>query len=423
MFAESSVTIQTQDEENTELQFPASLVQRPENFDSLMGQAAEAIERGENPDFVLDDFRLTDPAERGMIQATLSQMQQLHHRGRDHIWAYYTRNMVRPVILSRNKVDVVIGNPPWLNYRNTYDVLRTELESLSRHRYGIWAGGRYATHQDVAGLFFARSVELYLKDDAVIGFVMPHSALQTGQYGKWRSGRWRAGNSGQSVHVDFEYKKAWDLEQLEPNDFFPVPASVVFARKCPPDSPGKALPELVERWQGPAGGNAMRRQTGEITDTGVVGDSPYAGIARQGATIVPRCLFFVNETANTAVIQAGQTITVNPRRGSQDKAPWKDLDLTAISSQTIENSHLFDVHLGETVAPYVTLEPLKALLPLKQGEAAISRDENGPGGIRLGGLERRMRDRWQTVSRIWEEKTSPGQPTEPAGPVGLRAEL
>ena len=52
--------------------------------------------------------------------------------------------------------------------------------------------------------------------------------------------------------------------------------------------------------------------------------------------------------------------------------------------------------------PYVTLEPLKALLPLKQGDDAIPTDANGTGGIRLGGLERRMRERWQTVSRLWE---------------------
>ena len=101
-------------------------------------------------------------------------------------------------------------------------------------------------------------------------------------------------------------------------------------------------------------------------------------------------------------MQVAPTVTVNPRRGSQDKAPWKDLNLTAITGQTVENRHLFDVHLGETIAPYVTLEPLKALLPLKRGDAAIPTDQNGPGGIRLGGLERRMRERWQTVSTLWE---------------------
>ena len=147
----------------------------------------------------------------------------------------------------------------------------------------------------------------------------------------------------------------------------------------------------------------MRRESIGITDTGAAGDSPYAGYSRQGATIVPRCLFFVNETENTAVVQAAPTVTVNPRRGSQDKAPWKDLDLDAITGQTVEDSHLFDVHLGETVAPYVALEPLKALLPLKRGDAAIPAYDDDPGRIRLGGLERRMRGRWRTISQLWEE--------------------
>ena len=111
----------------------------------------------------------------------------------------------------------------------------------------------------------------------------------------------------------------------------------------------------------------MRRELAGITDTSVTGDSPYAALSRNGATIFPRVLFFVNETENPAIIQAGNTITVNPRRGSQDKAPWKDLNLNEITSQTIERNHLFDVHLGETVAPYVTLEPLQALVPYKDG--------------------------------------------------------
>ena len=254
----------------------------------------------------------------------------------------------------------------------------------------------------MAGLFFARSVDLYLNDGGVIGFVLPHSALQAGQHSKWRGGRWRGGKSGPSVQVDFALKPAWDLERLEPNTFFPVPASVVFARKLPQDASGKPLAGSVERWRGRAGADDVRRESAGITDTGRAGGSPYAGYSRQGATIVPRCLFFVDETTNTAIVQAAPTVTVNPRRGNLDKAPWKDLDLTAITGQTVENRHLFDVHLGETIAPYVALEPLKALLPLKRGDAAIFIDNNGPGGIRLGGLERRMRERWQTVSSLWE---------------------
>ena len=402
MFAEHQITIQTRDEENTDLVFPVSLVERAEDFDALMGDVSAAIERRGDPFLALDDNHINDPAERQTIGETIRTMQRLHNRGRNHIWAYYTRNMVRPVALSRSKVDVLIGNPPWINYNQTADILRDELQSLSRNRYGIWSGGRYATHQDVAGLFFSRSVDLYLKNGGVIGFVLPHSALQAGQYAKWRGGQWRVRKTGPSVQVDFTFKFAWDLEQLKPNSFFPIPASVVFARKLSQDASGKALAGRVERWQGSAGAKNVRREVVGITDTGAAGESPYGGHSRQGATIVPRCLFFVNETENTAIVQAAPTVTVNPRRGSQDKTPWKDLDLTAITGQTVEKRHLFNVHLGETVAPYVTLEPLKALLPLKQGDAAIPTDDDGPGGIRLGGLERRMRERWQTVSRLWE---------------------
>ena len=407
MFAENEITIQTRDDENTELVFPVSLVERAENFDALMGDISAYIEQGEDPFLALQDNHVNNPAEREIIGNTIAAMQGLHDRGRDHIWAYYTRNMVRPVALSRAKVDVVIGNPPWINYNQTADILRTGLQSLSRDSYGIWAGGRYATHQDVAGLFFARSVDLYLKDGGVIGFVLPHSALQAGQYSKWRSGRWRASSAGRSVQVDFTLKPAWDLEPLEPNTFFPVPASVVFARKCPADAAGKPLAGSVERWRGRAGAEDVRREPAGITDTGAVGDSPYAGLSRQGAVIVPRCLFFVNETANAAIVQAAPTVTVNPRRGGQDKAPWKDLDLTAITGKAVERSHLFDVHLGETIVPYVALEPLKALLPLKHDDTAIPADDNGPGGIGLGGLERWMRERWQTVSALWESNRAP----------------
>ena len=159
----------------------------------------------------------------------------------------------------------------------------------------------------------------------------------------------------------------------------------------------------MELWQGGAGANNVRREAVKITNTGTDGNSPYGALSRNGATVFPRVLFFVNETENTAIVQAAPTVTVNPRRGAQDKTPWKDLDLTAITGQTVEKRHLFSVHLGETVAPYVNLEPLRVLLPLKQGDAAIPTDDDGPGGIRLGGLERRMRERWQTVSRLWEE--------------------
>ena len=70
-------------------------------------------------------------------------------------------------------------------------MLRRELERQSKDLYDIWVGGRYATHQDVAGLFFARCVDLYLDEGGAIGaMVMPHiESCAPGSTRKWRSGR------------------------------------------------------------------------------------------------------------------------------------------------------------------------------------------------------------------------------------------
>ena len=404
MFAQVDVTVQVGDEQNTELVFPKRLVQQSERFDALMGDIAEAIEHHADPHVALDDHGIHDSDERQTLEDTVEALRQLHHDRRDHIWAYYTRNLVRPVALHHSKVDVIVGNPPWINYNQTVSILRTELVRQSRTVYGIWAGGRYATHQDVASLFFTRSVALYLKDGGIIGMVMPHSALQAGQHARWRKGEWRQTSGGfNTLSVDFSYKTPWDLEQLKPNTFFPIPASVAFAKRLGVAHKGIPLAGNVERWLGTPDRPDVQRILVPITDASK-GPSPYAEHSFQGAVIVPRRLFFVEETENPAIIQAGGTVTVKPREGSQDKAPWKDLRPPAITGQTVEAQHVFKIHLGETLGPYVTLDPLKAVLPLKKGEYEIPRDKNGVGGIRLGGLERQMRVRWQTVSRLWEDK-------------------
>ena len=97
----------------------------------------------------------------------------------------------------------------------------------------------------------------------------------------------------------------------------------MFARRIGENADSTPLSGDVERWLGEPGDAADRQLLTAITDTSADSVSPYANYARQGAIVVPRCLFFVNEAANPAIIQAGQTVTVDPRRGPQDKEPWK----------------------------------------------------------------------------------------------------
>ena len=189
--------------------------------------------------------------------------------------------------------------------------------------------------------------------------VMPHSALQTGQYSKWRSGKWQARRGGSGLTADFSFKTAWDLERLQPNTFFPVPASVVFARRV------AAWPIRPARWPGPwSVGKARQEPTTcarasrcHYRHFGVYrGCLPMPSYSRQGAIIVTRAACSsLTEIENPAVVHASQTVTVNSSGGeAQDKEPWrKSLDLTAITGQTVEvRSPLRRATLGKPSMPY-----------------------------------------------------------------------
>jgi hypothetical protein len=399
MFAQQTVTIPVPDppdsdvEFNRELEFPRALVEQADWFDNLMTRMANAIENGEDPAWALDDEAIGSGSDREMLEKTAALLQQLHEEGRDHIWAYYTRNLVRPVALRADPVDVIVGNPPWITYNKTQAVVREELERQSKERYTIWAGGRYATQQDIAGMFFARCVELYLKPGRRAAMVLPHSTLQTGQYKKWRTGEWGV------LSVDLSVREPWDLELIEPNDFFPVPACVAFVVRR--DPPAKPLSSQADRWRGPVGGPYTRDQVA-LTDTSGEFASPYGDRTRNGATIYPRPLFFVEVQQSTALVQAAKTVTVSPRRSKQEKSPWKTLHLPQLAGQVIEVEHVFDVHVGETVAPFVLLDPLTAVLPLSKVTGELAKDEQGWYGIDPLTLGERMRRRWRAVNQVWE---------------------
>ena len=103
----------------------------------------------------------------------------------------------------------------------------------------------------------------------------------------------------------------------------------------------------------------------------------------------------------------GGTVTTQPRRGVYDKQPWKSLSLTNLYRNTVEEEHLFDVHLGETVLPYGTLNPLKALLPMKRNAVSFASDAASNLGVPIGSLDRRMQQRWSQINGIWDQHKSP----------------
>src|SRR5690606_28818576 len=98
-------------------------------------------------------------SDRDTVTEAFEILCRLHDDRRNHIWGYYIRNQARPAWLSRpeNRVDVLVGNPPWLAYRYMDAGRQERFRELAGER-GLWAGAEVATHQDLSALFVVRAV-------------------------------------------------------------------------------------------------------------------------------------------------------------------------------------------------------------------------------------------------------------------------
>ena len=398
---------------------PRELARRQADIDRLVSEMATAIDEGRDAEHVADSYQMSD-ACRQSVKAVATAMQELHAADRNHVWAYYIRNMIRPAVIAEEKVDRIIGNPPWLTYGQSADIIRTELREMSEKRYQIWAGGKLAPHQDIATLFYTRCAELYARPGTQIGMVMPHSALHTGQHLKWRSGNYKrkGGRNAPSIGLNLRAHEPWDLDNVVP-DFFPMPASVVFAEYIGVGQGAALAPATVQVWRGDwqkdyAG---IRRKSEALHHDDGKYKSPYAELSNQGPTIVDRRLFFVETVPHTAMLPAANTTNVKPRLGSQDKINYEG-QLNRLEG-VVSNDHLFDVYLGECIAPYVTLDPLKAALPVHQPTMTMplshdncEDDKHDACRLEVGELHSTMQRRWNNAVEMFREAHKEGGITE-----------
>ena len=393
---------------------PKELARQQADMDQIISELATTIEEGRDTEHVADAYEMSD-ASRQSVQAIATTMRELHAADRNHVWAYYIRNMIRPAVIAEQKVARIIGNPPWLTYGQSADIVREELRGMSENRYQIWAGGKLAPHQDIATLFYTRCAELYAQPGAIIGMVMPHSALRTGQHLKWRSGSYKqkGGRNTPIIGLNLRVHEPWDLDNVVP-DFFHMPASVVFAQYIGAGQGNALAPSTVEVWRG----NWEKDYTGISRKSEVLHHddgkfkSPYAGLSSQGPTIVDRRLFFVETVPHTAMLPAANTTNVRPRQGSQDNVLYEDS--LHLLEGPVSNDHVFDVYLGECVAPYVTLDTLKAVLPVNRStmtlpiNAAHCPSQHKPNQhsnlcLDASQLDHRVQRRWESAATMFQK--------------------
>ncbi|MDE2898134.1 MAG: N-6 DNA methylase [Chloroflexota bacterium] len=352
------------------LHFPYAVTRVPADFDAVIELMLRLSESGsEKPNFLAALRRrlpCIDESSRTILGQTYADLHDLRVQGRDHIWGFVARNLVRPVWLSSDdqRADVVIGNPPWLSYRYMSEQNQRRFREESQ-RLGIWAGGRVATHQDLSAYFFARCCELYLKRNANIAFVMPYAALSRRQFAGFRSGSFLVRQSLENS-VMARFTQAWAFDD-DVQPLFPVPSCVLFADGGEvgdlPSNVLRASGQLPHRDATPD--EAERWLKWHVAPWPTTGDddasaSPYQKSFHQGATLVPRFLCLVEPAAAGPLGSAAQAPLVTSRRSRQENAPWRDLDsLTG----NVERQFLRPVYLGESVSPFRLLTAPLGVIP------------------------------------------------------------
>ena len=389
---------------------PKELARQQADMDQLISEMATAIDEGRDTEHITDTYQMSDEC-RQSVKTVATLMRDLHSADRNHVWAYYIRNMIRPAVIAEEKVDRIIGNPPWLTYGQSADIIRSELREMSERRYQIWAGGKLAPHQDIATLFYTRCAELYAKSQAIIGMVMPHSALRTGQHLKWRIGTYKrkGGRNATGIGLNFKIHEPWDLDNVGP-DFFPIPASVIFAEYTGMSNGKPLAPGTIQMWRGDwkEDYEGITRKSEALHHDDGKFKSPYAELSSQGPTITDRRLFFVETVPHTAMLPAANTTNVQPRLGKQDNILYEG-QLNLLEG-VISNDHLFDVYLGECIAPYVALDPVKAVLPVHRSTMTMplnhdecEDDKHDACSLEISALHSTMQRRWNNADAMFRE--------------------
>lgn len=364
-----------------ELVFPASVWENGTQFDSIVTVMADLVDKVAGPGATdteaagrrqlgraLTRFKITGADDQSVLTQTFATWVGLRRTGRDHIWGYYVRNLIRPVWFAQpnNRVDVLVGNPPWLRYSKMAQDMQDRYKELAKPR-NLLTGGLGASARDLSTLFVTRAIELYLRDGGVFGFVMPYGTLSRKPHTGFRSGDWRNPDStGLSVHFD----TAWDLHTI--GNLFPMTSCVV--RGTHADTPGPMTGEVIP-WAGPTHRQPAHPLPVSVVaaiDAGDEAASLYATVFRDGAILYPRMLVFV-ETIDAGPLGAGAgRIKVRSARTNQEKAPWKTMPSL---EGVIESEFLRAAHLGETVLSFRALPPRPCVLPIVDGHLADSMDE------------------------------------------------
>jgi SAM-dependent methyltransferase len=391
------------------LRIPAGLASDQSLFERALDELNRGLDTLAEPEAIRDAIARAGATEEdaALLARTFAQLKQLYLDGRNHIWTFVLRNLLRPVWLSHpdHRADVLIGNPPWIVYRHLSAEMKDRLREALQS-YNLWVGGSLATQQDMCALFWARGGERYLRDGGTLALVLPYSVLNSPVFAPMRNG---------GMHrIRIAITGGWSLERVWPifgaqSGSSTTSTCVLFGQR----DRTAPVPSEIDRWVGVL----PRRDASEVEAADalqhvpatwprprtLIAVSPYRKRFRNGANLFPRRFFFVEHVTTGRLLSRRDAPRVQGRIGNLDKRPWTTVEPP---EGPVERAFVRRIALGESLAPYRTLGFGTGVVPMEDG-AILTATMAGTRGHR--GLSAWLRD----TEAKWNEhsnKAADGSP-------------
>lgn len=256
--------------------------------------------------------------------------------------------------------DLIIGNPPWLTYKDinnkSYQLkIRTLSETL-----GIKPSSQYITHIELASIFFFAIPLKFLKIKGIIFFVMPKSVLNGDHCFKFRRFSifntieiWDFPNNYffNVDHICLKAEYVGTRSEIKITEIYPINAMIFDSNLELLDETKYSSFEYDER------GAKIIMPEEELKFLDMLSISPYKAKFFQGATLVPKSLvFFKIDSRNDDFLQ----ISSDPGIIIRAKKVWR----YKFQNKLIESKFGFKSFLNKDLIPFYIKELRNVFLPV-----------------------------------------------------------
>ncbi|MBN1214250.1 MAG: N-6 DNA methylase [Candidatus Lokiarchaeota archaeon] len=258
-----------------------------------------------------------------------------------------------------NSFDLIIGNPPWLTYKDLNDkIYQDKIRHLAKI-LDIKPGSQYITHIELAAIFFYQIPKRFLKINGIIFFVMTQSVLNGDHCQKFRA------------FSIFDNLEIWDFPRRY---FFNVNHICLKARYIADQNPTigdkypiktKILDEklviLNETFYSSLKinkhGALLILPKKELRFLKDINYSEYKDKFLQGATLVPRTLVFfdiMDSLDNRLIISSDKDIL------SRSKKEW----IFKFKNKEIEKDFRYITFLNLDLVPFLIKKKRNVFIPI-----------------------------------------------------------